>query len=433
MACCAAWVFLLANPAVAAPRHRLSGHVPQAVVGLTPVDRLPGASRLNLAIGLPLRNQAEFDLLLEQLCDPASTNYQHYLSRDEFTERFGPTVEDYQSVINFVQSHGLAVKKTHPNRTLLEVSGTVADIEQAFQLNLRVFRHPTEDRTFFAPDTEPSVDLDVPVLDISGLDNFIIPRPMNLKLKPADQTANFQAGAIPPPTGSGPNSNFIGNDFRAAYVPGVSLTGNGQSVGLFELDGYFPGDITHYKNQAGLPDVPVTNVLVAGYSGAAGSNNVEVALDIEMAISMAPGLSNVIVYEGTDPNSILMQMVDDNLCSQASASWTFPINSTTTNLFHQFAVHGVSFFTASGDSGEYHNSPSPPTDDPYLTSVGGTTPDHRQPRRSLVFGNSLELVHHRPGPGRQQRRHQHDLLDSVLAIGRRHHHQQGFKHEAQLA
>ena len=42
---------------------------------------------------------------------------------------------------------------------------------------MRVYQHPVEARTFFAPDVEPSLDLDTPVLAISGLDNYVRPRP----------------------------------------------------------------------------------------------------------------------------------------------------------------------------------------------------------------------------------------------------------------
>ena len=64
--------------------------------------------------------------------------------------------------------------------------------------------------------------------------------------------------------GSGPGGTLLGNDFRTAYVPGVQLTGLGQSVALFELEGYFASDITNYEGLAGLPNVPLTNVLVMG-------------------------------------------------------------------------------------------------------------------------------------------------------------------------
>ena len=100
-------------------------------------------------------------------------------------------------------------------------------------------------------------------------------------------------------TGTGPGGWYIGSDYRHAYAPGVTLTGTGQSVALFELDGYYPGDITNYEALAGLPNVTVTNVLIDGFDGSPGPNNGEVSLDIEIVISMAPGLSNVLVLRGS--------------------------------------------------------------------------------------------------------------------------------------
>ena len=52
-----------------------------------------------------------------------------------------------------------------------------------------------------------------------------------------------------------------------------------------------------------FPAVPLTNVLIDGFNGSAklkdGAD--EVTLDIEMALSMAPGLSSILVYEGPPP------------------------------------------------------------------------------------------------------------------------------------
>jgi subtilase family serine protease len=101
-------------------------------------------------------------------------------------------------------------------------------------------------------------------------------------------------------------------------------------------------------------------------------------LDIEMAISMAPGLSRVIVYEGSPAgttatiDNILNRMATDNLARQISCSWGFDIDVTTQQIFQQFAAQGQSFFTASGDSGRLPGIEQP-SDDPYLTIVGGTT------------------------------------------------------------
>ena len=66
---------------------------------------------------------------------------------------------------------------------------------------------------------------------------------------------------------------------------------------MLEFDGYKASDIAAYESRTGLSPVSLQNVLIDGYSGAAGSGNGEVCLDIETAIAMAPGLSKVIVYE----------------------------------------------------------------------------------------------------------------------------------------
>jgi hypothetical protein len=114
--------FGLPLAASAVPRQRLSGnHVPAAVKRLVAAGSLPGSQRLNLAISLPLRNEKELDGLLQQLYDPASPNYHRYLAPAEFTERFGPTENDYQALANFAKSNGLTVTVTHPNRVVLDV------------------------------------------------------------------------------------------------------------------------------------------------------------------------------------------------------------------------------------------------------------------------------------------------------------------------
>ena len=54
----------IAQPAGMAALH---GHVPTVVSRLQATGQLQGATNLNLAIGLPLRNQAKLDSLLQQL------------------------------------------------------------------------------------------------------------------------------------------------------------------------------------------------------------------------------------------------------------------------------------------------------------------------------------------------------------------------------
>jgi len=357
---------------------RLSGHVPSAVARVRPTGRLVGATQLRLSVGLPLRNAAGLNSLLSDMYDPKSPNYRHFLSSAEFAARFGPTEEAYGAVIGFAQSNNLSVVGVEPNRMLLTVSGSVEDTERAFHVTLSVYPHPSEARTFFAPDVEPSVESSVPVLAVRGLNDYVLARPRFVRRVVSQASAEAS-----PRVGSGPGGSLLGNDFRKAYVPGTTLTGAGQTLGLFELDGYYTNDISAYIAQAGISSVPIKKILIDGFNGvpsgrAPGSANEEVALDIEMSISMAPGLDQVLVYEGnphstaTTIDDVMNRMATDNIAKQLSCSWGFDISATTRQIFLQYAAQGQSFFLASGDSGAFSGRVDQPSDEPNITVVGGT-------------------------------------------------------------
>jgi len=249
-------------------------------------------------------------------------------------------------------------------------------------------RTPRRLAPFFAPDAEPSVDREVPILNIGGLDNFARPHPKMLRRAQLKRSSKITPQLI----GSGPNGNLAGFDYRAAYAPGVPQTGTGQMVGLLEFDGYYAGDITSYESQTGLPAVPLQKVLLNSYNGVpipfSNPNffeDEEVALDIEMTISMAPGLSKVVVFEdnpnAANPNTVLESMSSSTYLAikQFSCSWSFGSLTTSTRdmmdgYLMKFAGQGQTFFDAVGDSGAYTNGvPIPaPDDDPYVTLVGGT-------------------------------------------------------------
>ena len=355
-----------------AGRERLgSSHVPAAIARLAPAGDLPGTRHLNLAISLPLRNPDELDRLLQQLYDPASPNYRRYLTPEEFTQRFGPTEQDYRALMEFAKSNGLAITAAHPNRLVLDVEGAVREIQKAFHLTLRVYRHPREAREFYAPDAEPSVDFGVPILHISGLDNYALPHP-NFQVRPADIAASAT-----PKAGSGPGGTYQGSDFRNAYVPGTSLTGAGQTVGLLQFDGFYASDISTYERQAGLPNVPLTVVPVDGGVSTPGSAVTEVSLDIEMVISMAPGVSRIYVYEAPNPSpwvDLLSRMANDNLSRQLSCSWgAASPEPAAEQIFKQMRAQGQSFFNATGDSDAFTGAIDFPSDSTNITQVGGTT------------------------------------------------------------
>jgi len=356
----------------------LQHHVRPAVAsGLAlPVGRVASTERLQFAIMLPLRNQSELTSLLDRLNDPASPDYGHFLTVAQFTERFGPTARDYQAVVDFAKANGFTVTNTPPNRLLVDINGSVAQIEKAFHVAMTVYHHPTENRTFYSPDREPSLDLSVPVKRIAGLNNFSIPRPMHKRAA----AGRFRSNA----TGSGPQGAYRPSDMRAAYYGSGSLTGTGQSVGLLEFDGYELADVNSDMGGEAYT-VTITNVLVDGGTAGSDGDDGEQAIDIAQPIGMAPGLTSVRVYIapgssaiGVGDVDIFNQMATDNISKQLSCSWGWTPDDPSDDdpIFEEFAAQGQNLFVASGDSGKYtgnNNSDySYPAESDYVVAVGGT-------------------------------------------------------------
>ena len=142
-------------------------------------------------------------------------------------------------------------------------------IETAFHVTMGVYQHPTENRTFYAPDREPTASLPFPLWHISGLDNYSIPHPMFVQEERLRQGPRHRSRAGRPhaTTGSGPSASFLGSDMRAAYYGGTALTGAGQNLGLFEYYGTDLADLTTYFTNVGQTNnVPITLLSTDGTS-----------------------------------------------------------------------------------------------------------------------------------------------------------------------
>lgn len=263
---------------------------------------------LRLVLVLPLRNQAVLDKFLEGVYDPFSPSWRQFLTVEQFTAMFGPTPEDYDAVIRFAEASGLTVVGTSRNRVNVVVTGTVRSVENAFHLIMGLYKHPTEDRTFYAPDREPTADLPFQLWRIAGLDNYSIPRPAGLQKR---QVAQPNATV-----GSGPSGSFLGSDMRAAYYGGTALNGSGQSLGLLEYYGTNLSDLnTYFTNVGQKNNVPITLVSTDGTGTKCvypGCDDTEQTLDMTQALGMAPGLSSLVVYVGSSDAAIFNAMATAN-------------------------------------------------------------------------------------------------------------------------
>jgi kumamolisin len=266
------------------------------------------------------------------------------------------------------------------------VKGLVSTIERAFHVNMLTYQHPTESRTFYAPDREPSTTLPFPLWHVSGLDNYSIPHPMLVKRSEYAAAHGVDAKTLVShaTTGSGPSASFLGSDMRAAYYGGSTLTGAGQNLGLFEYEGTDLADLTTYFTNVGQTNnVPVTLLSTDGtstsclYTRAGGDcDDTEQTLDMTQAIGMAPGLSSLVMYIGSTDTAIISAMTTHSPLPTTigcSWGWTPADPSTLDPYFEKMAAQGQNFFAASGDSSTWSSKNEAwPADDANVVSVGGT-------------------------------------------------------------
>jgi len=370
--CSAMLLFVMGAKAQA--QSLLTRHVRQEVISgqAAFLNRLPETQTLRIDIVLPLRDPAGLEKFLQEVYDPSSPSYRHFLTVPEFTARFGHTQEDYYAVIDYATSNGFKVVGGSRDGMDVQLEGSVTSIEAAFNVSMGVYQHPTENRTFYAPDRERMVYLPFPLWHISGLDNYSIPHPL---YKHRNLTVKSNAT-----TGSGPSSSFLGSDMRAAYYEGTALTGAGQNIGLLEYYGYDISDLnTYYTNAGQTRTAAVTGISTDGTSLSCtypSCDDTEQILDITQALGMAPGITTLYVYVGSTDSAILSAMTTHTpLPAQLSCSWGWsPADPSTDDPYYKkMAAQGQSFFVAAGDSDKWTKGNYPyPAEDANVTAVGGT-------------------------------------------------------------
>lgn len=315
--------------------------------GLPPSSPVVGPVPANMPIALgavlPLRDPAGLAAFISAVSDPTNAMYRQYESISDFASNHGALPSDYQEVMDWAHSFTPTVT-SYANDLLVDAIAPAAQVEQALFVNLMIAVRP-DGTQFYEPDRIPTFNLTVPLDGISGVDNYLRPRPM---------------------LGTGPGGSYLSSDFRTAYLGSGSscsqLTGKGQSVGIVSFDGYTPtvgstpGDIQTYETINSLTNVPAVNPVLVNLpngalapSGTLGS--VEAAGDIELVMAMAPG-ATIIPFQGTSVDSVLAAMATTPGLYQITDSWIDGSN-TAQRWVDEFAAQGQTYFHASGDNGAY--------------------------------------------------------------------------------
>src|SRR5260370_34103318 len=89
---------------------------------------------------LQLKRSPEQELAVQQFLNElqrqGSPNFHHWLTAQEFGERFGVANSDLNLVTTWLESQGFQVNVVYPSGMLIDFSGTAAQLRKAFQTEI---------------------------------------------------------------------------------------------------------------------------------------------------------------------------------------------------------------------------------------------------------------------------------------------------------
>nr|WP_268239298.1 S53 family peptidase [Longimycelium tulufanense] len=418
-----------AGPAVAQPtngdavndRVPMPGSTPQWARPDLKAGRVSPGSQRRVLVALSLRNRAEAQQRAIEVSTPGSPRYRHFLTAEQFVDRFGPDQHTVDRVRTWLQEAGLHVEGVSANRHLVTATGRVEQLERAFGTGLARYRYGKD--VLVAPESPVRIPADLrgEVSAVLGLDDShrlirsrLVRSPQQTTQGPegsggaeedcAEYWAQHNNTAVPQKYPEGRQSNvlcgYTANQLRAIYGLGQEATGAGRTIGITGecTLATAESDTNRWSRRMGLPPLrpgQYREVLQPGAAADApecrGSGwGVEQALDIQSVRAMAPDAD--IVYYGGAPESgsvfeALNTAIAQNETPVISNSWGEDEPEVPTDVRTQFADmvtqaanQGQSILFSSGDSGDNSGpsafgfaAPDFPAESPMVTAVGGTS------------------------------------------------------------
>jgi subtilase family serine protease len=381
---------------------------------------VPSTQRLRAKVWLAPRNTAQLDAPARAVSDPVSAKYGRFISAGQYQAQYAPTPAQVAEVSQWLIQAGLSVSAVGPGNHYVAVSGSAADMNTAFGTELGTFL--VNGRHARAPATDVSVPDSVApaVLAVTGLNTFghsVSPSDFGPEeafvngtpcsgyygQQPALDMPSFNSKKVPYAV-----CGYTPSQLRGVYGVASPGMGAGQTVAI--TDAYdsprLQGDADTYSSRHGEPtfgpgqfeDRSVPEDVSTEEDCEGNTWYGEQTLDVEAIHGMAPG-ANVLYYGAAscfddDLLAALAQVVVDDDASIVNNSWGEPtfvviggqvfitidqgLVDAYESIFKQGAVQGIGFYFGSGDDGDDlaawgKKHPEWPTEDPWVTSVGGTT------------------------------------------------------------
>lgn len=334
-------------------------------------------SSMSLTLARTPAQQAELNQLLKAQQTPGSSSYHQWLTPEQFAERFGVSQSDINTVSTWLQSQGLNVESVARGRNSISFSGSAAQVESAFQIELHSYLVNGE--THYANTTDPSVPAAFQgvVAGVRGLNDF--------RMKPLLHRATH-----PEYTSSNGTHNMAPGDFAVVYnvnpLYNAGFNGSGQSLVIAGQTAINMSDITTFRSMYGLPANTPQLVQVGRSPGISQTDLPEADLDLELSGSVARNANIIYVY-ASDVMTAVEYAIDQDLAPVVSVSYgdcEQETPSSELNAYQSWAqqgnAEGITWFAAAGDDGaaDCGDTANPgyavdaPGSTPEVTSVGGT-------------------------------------------------------------
>jgi kumamolisin len=322
------------------------------------IGSAPEQEVIKVTVHLRDRAPQQLNRHLDTLAKTPPESRQH-LTREEFAQQYGARPADIAAVRRFAANHNLNVVSVHPERRTVELSGTVAAMNDAFGVDLGLHRSSTGVYRGRSGSIHLPRDLAPAIVAVLGLDT----RPA---ASPHFRVGQATAGSSRPRARHA--ATFAPSEVANLYEFPPGATGATQCIALIELGGGFrPEDLQQYFSQSGITPPTVVAVPVDGQTNAPvgdpNSADGEVVLDIEVAGSVAPGAKIAVYFTpNTDrgfADAVLAAVHDQTnqptvisiSWGSSEDSWTAQGRAAMNQAFQAAAAIGVSVFAAAGDNG----------------------------------------------------------------------------------
>ncbi|HEY3909949.1 MAG TPA: protease pro-enzyme activation domain-containing protein [Stellaceae bacterium] len=362
-------------------------------------DSLPIAHML-LLLRRSEAQEAALGRTIEDLQDPTSPDYHHWLTAAGFGARFGAVAPDLAAITGWLAKQGFRINSVYPNGTTIDFSGTAGQVRAAFRTEVHYFDVAGVTHTANMGDPHIPAALAPAIAGIASLNDF---RPT-----PQYTFAAACAGeAVLPSTCYAlvPADLATIYDLRPLFRAGV--VGKGLTIDVIEDSNlYSVNDWRTFRSTFRLDRFPGSFRQIHPPPARDGSDcqdpgttgdDSEATLDAEWAGAAAPGAAIVLAScadtAATSGNLIALENVvnaartPDVISishSQCEAAAGATLNAAWAAAYQQAVAEGISVFVSAGDFGaaacDQHGGP-PAThgiavnalaSTPYDVAVGGT-------------------------------------------------------------